>query len=905
MGLRASFLAVVLAVAGLSAGAHTQEQRSDDLGWPEHHTGHTAKPWTRWWWPGSAVDKENLTWQLEKLAAAGIGGVEIAPIYGARGYENRYIDFLTPRYMEMLAHTGREAKRLGLGVDMATGTGWPFGGPWVTEPDSSARAVIRDGRLSGESTAMLVKRAARGGEGLVVDPYSVDALRRYLQPFDRAFTGFPDTLIRAQFHDSFEYFDASWTDRLPGLFCAMHGYDLQQFAPALVGNEEMAPESLGRIKSDYRATLSRLHLDFLRAWAEWSHEHGFIVRNQSHGAPANLLDLYGAVDIPETEIFGSTPFPVPGLRRDPAAVRHDQDLPEPLVSRMASSAAHVMGRRLTSSETATWLRDHWKVTLAHVKPEIDRVWLDGINHIFYHGTVYSPQDIPWPGWLFYAATQFNPSNTWWKDFAALNQYVERVQSILQRGRPDNDILVYWPVYDVWKDPEGLAKQLTVHEVGFLVDEPVGKLAKQLDEAGYTFDYISDDQLMRTRAERSRLATPGNVYRVLVVPAAEVIPLATLQHIAKLAEGGATVIFADLPKDVPGYGRLEERRRALHRLVGGLAFRQSSSAGVDELRAGRGAMFRGDVLSALEHTNVPYEPIARSGIGFVRRESELGHDYFLANLSAERVEGWIPLGVAARSAMLLDPVAGSTGMAATRQGANGRLEVYLQIEPGESFVLRTLRDGRPDGNGWTYLASSGARVAVTGTWTIEFLEGGPVLPRGIRTTQLKSWTELGDDEARRFGGTARYRIELELPQRQADDWLLDLGDVRESARVRLNGRDVETAWSIPFTMRVGRYLRPGGNVLEIDVTNTAANRIRDMDRRGQRWKIMREINIVDIRYEPFDASGWEIEPSGLLGPITLVPMRETDTSASRPSRGNGRARSPTRPPVSTSPRLRRT
>ena len=67
-----------------------------------------------------------------------------------------------------------------------------------------------------------------------------------------------------------------------------------------------------------------------------------------------------------------------------------------------------------------------------------------------------------------------------------------------------------------------------------------------------------------------------------------------------------------------------------------------------------------------------------------------------------------------------------------------------------------------------------------------------------------------------------------------------------------------------------------NVLEIEVTNVAANRIRDMDRRGVEWKIMREINFVNIRYQPFDASAWPIELSGLLGPVELVPMRRVAT-----------------------------
>src|SRR4051812_37727939 len=120
-------LFVISALACSVRGAAPAEASA--AGWPE--VTRENKPWTRWWWPGSGVDKASLTQQLEKIAAAGIGGVEITPIYGAVGYENRYIDFLSPKWMEMLEHVGREGQRLGIGVDMATGTGWPFGGPWI------------------------------------------------------------------------------------------------------------------------------------------------------------------------------------------------------------------------------------------------------------------------------------------------------------------------------------------------------------------------------------------------------------------------------------------------------------------------------------------------------------------------------------------------------------------------------------------------------------------------------------------------------------------------------------------------------------------------------------------------------------------------------------------------------
>jgi hypothetical protein len=866
------FLACVSLFSVLLAGctgtashspASTSVPAMHDLGWPQ--ITRDNKPWTRWWWPGSAVDPASLTRQLEQMAAAGIGGVEITPIYGALGYEDRYLEFLSPGWMEMLAHVGREGQRLGLGIDMATGTGWPFGGPWVDESTALARAILEDGRLSGQPTRMMVKRAAPGSEGLVVDPYSPAALRRYLAPFDKVFASFPRGLVRGQFHDSFEYYDASWTPGFDDRFREMHGYDVHRFAAELTarnaaGVTAVDRDTLARIKADFRETLSRLHLEFLRTWVQWSHDQGWIVRNQSHGAPANLLDLYGTADIAETETFGSTPFSIPGLRRHDDEVRHDQDLPEPLVSRMASSAGHVAGHNLSSSETCTWLREHWKVSLAYTKPEIDRIFADGINHVFFHGTVFSPQDAPWPGWLFYASTQFHPNNTWWEDFAALNRYIARVQSILQGGAPDNDILLYWPVADVWNDPEGLMLQLGVHHVQWLTEQPVGRLARALMDRGYSFDYISDAQVEQTRVEGGVLATVGARYKVLVVPAARRMPVPTLQRLAQLAQEGATVIFEALPDDVPGYGRLDARRAEFRQALGTIGGR---------------AIVQRDVLAALETQQITREAIADAGVSFIRRATAAGHDYFFTNLGADAHDGWVTLGVGARAAAILDPLTGAVGAAAIRGSGTGQARVYLQLGPGESLILRTTGTDNALGRAWPYREAAGEPVPLEGLWTIEFVSGGPTLPAAIETSRLESWTDLGGEDAKRFGGTARYRLEFEAPSTRALDWLLDLGDVRESARVRLNGRDIAAAWSLPFRLRIGEYLQPGRNVLELDVTNLAANRIRDMDRRKVPWKIMRDINFVNINYRPFDASGWTLTPSGLLGPVTLRPLRAPD------------------------------
>src|SRR3954468_21645070 len=197
MKLRALGVLMVCAVANGAEPASSA--------WPE--VTQTAKPWTRWWWPGSAVEREHLATQLREFSAAGLGGVEITPIYGARGNESRDVEFLSPQWTGLLAFTASESRRLGLGVDMATGTGWPFGGPEVGVRQGSSTLALVDGRLTGKPTGMKVKRAAPGGEGLVIDPYSTDALASYLARFTKALQPLPSGSLRGQFHDSFEYYN--------------------------------------------------------------------------------------------------------------------------------------------------------------------------------------------------------------------------------------------------------------------------------------------------------------------------------------------------------------------------------------------------------------------------------------------------------------------------------------------------------------------------------------------------------------------------------------------------------------------------------------------------------------------------------------------------------------------------
>jgi len=229
-------------------------------------------------------------------------------------------------------------------------------------------------------------------------------------------------------------------------------------------------------------------------------------------------------------------------------------------------------------------------------------------------------------------------------------------------------------------------------------------------------------------------------------------------------------------------------------------------------------------------------------------------------------------VPARSVVILDPMTGQTGVAAVETAPSGNGRVYLQIEPGQSLILRTFDSKKLDRPRWNHYRAAGEPTTITGDWQVRFVAGGPVLPPGCSTNRLASWTEFPDEETKRFAGTGRYTIAFNLPEVTADDWALDLGRVCESARVKVNGREAGVVFSVPFQIRIGAFLKPGVNELEIEVTNLDANRIRDLDRRKVPWKKFHDINFVSIKYAPFDAAAWPLTDSGLLGPVRLIPLR---------------------------------
>ncbi len=898
--------------------------------WPQVTT--EAKPGTRWWWLGSAVDASNLTYNLDEYARTGLGTVEITPIYGVQGNDANNLDFLSTPWMEMLKHTQAEGKRTGIEVDMNTGTGWPFGGPGVSVEDAATQAIFQSYHVTGGQTielsiapeglkpgnyarlsrvmaytdrkclnltsqaqegtlkwkapagdwhvivlhigktGQMVKRAAPGGEGFVMDHLSRGAVNRYLTRFDQAFkktgTPYPHTF----FNDSYEVYGGDWTADLLEQFARRRGYKLEEHFPEFL--DPARPDATRRVISDYRETISDILIEnFTTQWTQWAHKHGSITRNQAHGSPANLIDTYAAVDIPECEGFGLSQFGIQGLRQDSLTRKNDSDLS---MLKYASSAAHITGKTYTSSETFTWLTEHFRTSLSQCKPDMDLMFVSGVNHMFFHGTPYSPKNDAWPGWLFYASINMSPTNSIWRDAPAFFDYITRCQSFLQMGQPDNDFLVYLPVYDMWQEQSGRLLLFSIHSMEKMAPKFIETI-HEINNAGYDVDYISDQYVKSTRCVDGQLHTQGgSSYKAIIVPAVKLMPAPVLEHLVSLAKQGATVVFMEnYPEDVPGLGALEVRRQQLARAKSQLpAVASFEDTGSQTLQKGRvitGSNYR----SALQHCDVqPEEMKLHHGLQCIRRTHPAGYHYFISSLQSKGVDDWITLGIPAgkvQTVMFFDPMTGAKGTARTRT-ANGRLQVRMQLQSGESIILQTF-DHPVDAPAWIYYQEESFSLSLDHGWTLHFVESQPSIEGTFAIDTPSSWTELDHPQAKITMGNGLYTHIFNLPQIPADEWMLDLGDLRESARVRINGNDAGTVWAVPYRLKIGKLLRPGENRIEVEVTNLPANRIAELDRQGVEWRKFKDANILDLNYKKLMYSNWEPMPSGLNGVVKLIPVKK--------------------------------
>src|SRR5437899_9857240 len=398
------------------------------------------------------------------------------------------LSYLSDGLLEALRFASRTAHSLGMRLDLTLGSGWTYGGPMVpisdsagmlriervkvenstqpillpdlsegehliamflgrhepgaSKPESFVEAPITpEGTVSlppgmkGEAiffisspTGQQVKRAAVGAEGFVVNHYDGTAVDHYLNNVgDRLLQAFDQQPPYAVFCDSLEVYGSDWTDDFLQEFLKQRGYDLRPYLPALVA--DIGPKT-GDVKYDWARTLTELFNErFVARLRVWAKGKGTYLRMQAYGIPPASLSSNSLVDLPEGE----------GAQWKSLSA-----------TRWASSASHIYGVPVTSSETWTWLHSPvFRATPLDLKAEADRHFLQGINQLIGHGWPYTPEGADYPGWRFYAAGAFNEKNPWWLVMPDLSVYLARLSYLLRQGKPANDVALYLPNDDAW------------------------------------------------------------------------------------------------------------------------------------------------------------------------------------------------------------------------------------------------------------------------------------------------------------------------------------------------------------------------------------------------------------------------------------------------------------------------
>ena len=564
-----------------------------------------ARIMMRWWWFGPTVNKLQLEKELRTMRDGGIGGVEVQPVYPLlpddekNGIKN--LPYLSDEFIDMLRFTGVKTKELGMRMDLTLGSGWSFGGAktpiaeaagqlriervkidkdttripipsmisaekflgaFLLTSDKSWQELtsIKDDNLSistsdtsngnevifviGGKSGMQVKRPSVGAEGYVLNHLDKPSVDAYLHKTgDRLYSSFtPTNRPYSFFCDSLEVYQQDWTDSMLAEFQKRRGYDLRPLLPALL--LDSAPKS-AEIRYDWGRTITELVNDnFMIPMQTWAKKNNTKFRIQGYGVPPAAISSNQWADISDGE----------GAQWK--VVR---------AARWASSANHIFGRNVTSSETWTWLHSpSFRATPLDMKAEADIHFLQGINQLIGHGWAYTPPQVEFPGWRFYAAGEYSNRNPWWIVMPDLAKYLQRMSWLMRQGEQQNDVALYLPNADVYSH----FSPAKVHLIDMEREHVGDKIMPSLFENGYNLDFFDDEILNKFgKVEKESLGLGSGKYKAVVLPKIERMPLASLKKLDEFVKnGGILIAVGKTPSIVPGYKTSEAEQSDLKSIV---------------------------------------------------------------------------------------------------------------------------------------------------------------------------------------------------------------------------------------------------------------------------------------------------------------------------------------------------
>lgn len=688
--------------------------------------------------------------------------------------------------------------------------------------------------------------ATKEATGLEVDKMNGKDVRKYFETYLDSYkkTVGPEMMgkqgIKYVINDSWEAGSQNWTDDMIAQFKKLRGYDPTPWLPVLTGEVVQSSAASDKFLWDFRKTIADLiateHYGVLEnVLHEWNMGHYGESHESGRAFVADGMEVKKYNEVPMSAMWTQSP----GVNNEQFGYNADD--------RESASVAHIYGQNLAAAESMTAAAAPWAWSPATLKPTADQELLNGINRFVIHESAHQPMVGPHtaPGLTLGPFGQwFNRNETWANEAGAWMNYLGRSSYMLQQGHFGADLVYFY----------GEDNNLTAIYDDKSPDIP----------AGYGFDYINADALIHELSvQNGKLVTKSGMnYSVLgLAPYSKHMSLPVLRAIDKLVEAGA-VVAGPKPTDDPS---LADDMAEFHSLADKLF-----GNGFGEHKVGKGTVYAGKNLDAVFtslHITPDFDytrPNPATRLEFVHRRLANGDIYFIDNRSDREQDVTATFRVAGKAPELWYAETGKS-RPATYHFADGHTAVPLHLEPwGTVFVVfqkSTTQDAR------TVPAMEETDLAtLSGPWTVSF---PPNLgaPQSATLDSLTSWSDNSNEGVKYFSGTGTYTGTVDAPKswfkKGAHVWL-DLGDVKNLARVEVNGKSLGVVWHAPYRVDVTDALKPGSNTVKIAVTNAWVNRLIGDQQPG----VTEKITYADVK--PYRANS-PLLPSGLLGPVTLVSV----------------------------------
>lgn len=892
------------------------------------HPSPAARGYTRWWWFGGAVTKEEIARELDLMLEAQIGGVELQILYPiwanepGRQIKNQF--YLSPEFFEAIRYTCEEAGKRGMTFDMTLGSSWPYGGPFVPKDLSAPNVIPYMLDVSGprkfscdfttrvygacvgcimgrmehcqmvpesivDITDCVVDRYLFGWEwGIELKEVSVpkgdykivlfisnDKRQTVLKPLP----GGEGLIIDHDRKDALRHFLKHAGDpivehvgegKIQSFFCDSLEVFGQNWTDIIY--EEFEKRRGYQLRpwiyalwGEIRGCTDQIRYDFNKTMAELTEENFFgELVRWSHERGATTRIQAHGTWGDILRCYGLADIP-----EGETFSQYDKYEVNTVHRRLASSAGHVYHKPIISNESFTWLRfPRFVVTLENLKAAVDSIFLDGMNHIVNHGYAYSPEDGSKLGSPFYASTQINHKNTWWPYYKELGVYINRVSDWLRKGEPVVRIAIYLPQADIWAS----SPLSDIHMCMELEERLTTRTVDAVQKAGYWFDYVNDDVLEHFEDYH---------YEALILLECCRIPVETARAMAAYVErGGLLLVKGRFPEKACGRMGYQEKTREIQRIFEKLGEHTGCILTEDTVE---------DVLEVLRGRVKPDVEMLRCSdvVGYVHRRDGERDIYFLSNISPEWVEEEIVFSRQDKSCVAYDLLTGKEKRTSAFLVEDGEVRVVVKFEPFQSLLfVFTPELGKPL-QGEERRMETACLLDLSSGWSLEVEECG--FKKNYEGA-LKSWEQ--EPELKFFSGEGIYRRTFLLEDEAwngaagAKEIWLSLEHLGEAAEIFVNGVSAGILIKRPHRVECKGLLVQGENHLEVRVRNLLINCAIDPDYPEMdypepvidRWPY--DTGRLNLNREEFLYNQREREmvkeplPSGIWGEIRLEALKKS-------------------------------